>query len=118
MQIREFDERVTTDAARVMMVLLIVKMFKMMMLLPKSGLADDPRLEKFLKDTVNGRPGNLAPFVPALLQELFRCEMPVGVHDLIEHNPAPARELQAAVVKIIFIFFLFVDDHIVIQCLM
>ena len=117
MQVREFDERVTTDAARVMMALLIVKMFKMMVLLPESGLADDPRLEKFLKDAVNGRPGDLAPFVPALLQELFRCEMPVGVHDPIEHDAAPAGKLQAAIIKVIFVFLLFADDHMMIQCL-
>lgn len=118
MQVRKLNKRVTADAARVMMALLVVKMFEMMVFFSEGGLADNPRLEKFLKDAVNGRPGNLAPFVPALFQELFRREMPVGVHDLIEHNPAPARELQAAAVKIIFIFFLFVDDHIVIQCLM
>lgn len=112
MQIREFDERVTTDAARVMMTLLIVKMFKMMVLLPESGFTDDPRLEKFLKDAVNGCPGNLAPFVLALLQKIFRREMPVGMHDLTENDAAPTGKLQAAIIKVIFVFLLFVDNHV------
>ena len=117
MQVRELDKLAAADAARVMMALLVVKMFEMMVFFSEGGLADNPRLEKFLKDAVNGRPGDLAPFVPALLQKFFWREMPVGMHDLIENDAAPARELQAAVVKIIFIFFLFVDDHLVIQCL-
>ena len=117
LQVRELDKLVATDTTRVMVTLLIVKMFEMMMLLPESGLADDPRLEKFLKDAVNCRPGDLAPFMPALLQKFFRREMSVGVHDLIENDAAPAGKLQAARFKVVFVFFLFVDNHIMIQCL-
>ncbi len=99
------------------MVLLIVKMFKMMVLLPESSLADNPRFEKFFKDAINGRPGDLAPFVPALLQKFFRREMPVGVHDLIEHDAAPAGKFQSAPFKVVLVFFLFLDNHVFLCCL-
>src|SRR3989338_8732372 len=37
--------------------------------------------------------------------------MPVGVHDLIENDMAPAGKLQSVPFKIVLVFFLFVDDH-------
>ena len=117
MQVRKFDERVTADAARVMVALLVVKVFEMMVLFSEGGCADDPRLQELFEDTINGRPGDVASLVPALFEEFFRSEMPVGVHDLSENNTAPARKQQPACFKIIFVFFLFVNDHIVIQCL-
>jgi len=117
MQIRELDKLVTADAPRVMMAFLIIKMFKMMVLFSKGGLTDDPRLQKFFKDTIDGRPRDLTSLALALLQEFFRREMPVGMHDLVENDAAPARELQSAAVEVIFIFFLLVNDHVMIQCL-
>jgi|SRR3989344_9278588 len=111
-QVRKLDERATAYTARVMMTFFIVEMLEMMVLFSEGGLADNSRLQKFFEDAVDGRPRDLAALVPALFQKLFRREMPVGTHDLIKNNPPSARELQAAALKIVFIFFLFVDDHV------
>lgn len=111
MQIREFNQFVASDAARVVMAFLIVEMFEVVVFLPKGGLAHDPRLQQFFEDAIDRGPGDPAPFAAALFQELFRGEMPVGVHDLSEDDPAPAGELQAALIKVIFVFFLLMNDH-------